>query len=76
MSKRPLHLSSPKEVRAALTKIVNELRTNSLTPAQGNAMICGCNAILQSIRMDEQERRMAEIEKHIQHLEGGYCGKT
>lgn len=62
MSKRPLHLSSPKEVRAALTKVVNEIRENKLSPQQGNAIITGCNTILQSIRIDEQDRKIAELE--------------
>ena len=71
MSKRPLHLSSPKEVRAALTKVVNEIRENKLSPQQGNAIITGCNTILQSIRVDELERKIATLEALLDDKEDG-----
>ena len=69
MKKRPLHLSTPKEVRAALTKTVNEIRTGALTPQQGNAIITGCNVVLQSIRIDEQERKIVELESLLEEKE-------
>ena len=71
MSKRPLHLSSPKEVRAALTKVVNEIRENKLPPQKGNAIITGCNTILQSIRVDELERKIATLEALLDDKEDG-----
>ena len=60
--KRPLKLSTPREVRQALTKTVNEVRSGQLTPQQGNAIITGCNVVLSSIRADEQEKKIAELE--------------
>ena len=68
MAKRPLHLSTPKEVRAAVAKVVNEIRTGALTPQQGNAIITGCNVILSSIRTDEQEKRLEELEQALEEL--------
>ena len=62
MPKRPLKLSTPKEVRQALTKTVNEVRSGQLTPQQGNAIVAACNAVLASIRVDEQEKKIAELE--------------
>lgn len=69
MSKRPLHLSSPKEVRAALTKVVNEIRENKISPQQGNAIITGCNTILQSIRLDEQQAKIEALEALLEEKE-------
>ena len=63
LGKRALRLHTPTEIRAALTKIANECRTNQLTPQQTNALVCVCNAILGSLRTDELERRLAELEK-------------
>lgn len=57
-----MKLSTPKEVRAAVTKTVNEVRSGDLTPQQGNAIITGCNVALSSIRIDEQERKISELE--------------
>lgn len=67
--KRPLHFSTPREVRQSLTKIANETRSGELSPQVANALVCCCNAILGSIRADEQERRIAELEKMLSELE-------
>ena len=69
MPKRPLRLSTPKEVRHALTKTVNEIRNGELTPQQGNAIIAGCNVILSSIRIDDQEKKIAELESLLNDKE-------
>lgn len=69
MAKRPLHLSTPAEARKALTTIVNEVRSGSLTPAQANAMVCAINALLGSIRLDEQQRKIEELEAILEEHE-------
>ena len=69
MPRRPLKLSTPKEVRQAITKTVNEIRSGQLTPQQGNAIITGCNAVLSSIRVDEQEKKIAELENLLKDAE-------
>ena len=57
--KRPLKLSTPREVRASLAKVV-------LSPQIGNCVIVGCNAILAAIRTDEQERQLMELEQKVE----------
>ena len=69
MAKRPLHLSTPLEVRAAVTKVINEIRSGVLTPQQGNAIITGCNTVLSSIRIDEQEKRLDELQTLLEEQE-------
>lgn len=69
MAKRPLHLSTPREIRAALAKIANETRSGEMTPQMANALVCVCNAILGCIRTDEQERKIVELEKTLAELE-------
>lgn len=61
--KRALRASTPAAVRASLTKIANEVRNGDLLPAQANAIIYCLNVVLQSLRLDEQERKIAELEK-------------
>lgn len=69
MAKRPLHLSTPAEVRQALTKIINETRNGDLSPSVANALICGCNAVLNSLRLDVQERKLEELEAILEEHE-------
>lgn len=69
MAKRPLRLSTPSEARKALTTIVNEVRSGSLTPAQANAMVCAINALLGSIRLDEQGKKLEQLETILQEHE-------
>ena len=67
--KRPLRLSTPSEVRQAITKVANEVRSGDLTPQQGNAIVTACNVVLSSIRLDEQERKIAELETMLNNAE-------
>lgn len=69
MAKRPLKLSTPSEVRQALAKLTNEIRSGDITPNVGNACIVGCNAILSSIRLDEQEKKLLELETLLENKE-------
>ena len=64
--KRPLKLSTPREVRASLAKVVNEVRAGELSPQIGNCVIVGYNAILAAIRADEQERQLMELEQKVE----------
>lgn len=67
--KRPLRFSTPREVRESLTKVANEVRTGQLAPQLANSIAYIANVILGSIRVDEQERRIVEMEQVIERLE-------
>ena len=41
-----------------------------ITPQQATALIYAGNAVLSSIRADEQERRLTELERKLDELEG------
>ena len=66
MAKRALRANSPAAVRASLVKVANEVRTGELTPQQANAITASMNAILASIRIDEQEAKMTQLELILQ----------
>ena len=69
-TKRHLKMTTPGEVRRAMTKVSNMVLNQEITPQQANAVIYAGNAVLSSIRADEQERRLAELEKKLDELEG------
>lgn len=62
-ARKSLKLSTAREIRQSLSKIANLVLNGELDPKQANALIVCCNAILSSIRIDEQEKKLAELEK-------------
>ena len=69
-AKKHLKMTNPGEVRRAITRVSNMVLNSEITPQQANAVIYAGNAVLGSIRADEQERRLAELEKKLDELEG------
>ncbi len=59
-------MDSPHNIRLSITKVANEVRDGRLSPSQGNSIISAANAILSSIRTDEQERKIQELEKILE----------
>lgn len=68
-AKKHLKMTNPGEVRRAMTRVSNMVLNSEITPQQANAVIYAGNAVLGSIRADEQERRLAELEKKLDELE-------
>lgn len=50
-------------------KVTNEIRNGELSPQQGNAIVSACNTVLQSIRVDEQEKKLAQLEALLEEKE-------
>jgi hypothetical protein len=71
MSKLRFRLSTPAEVRKSLARIVNMLANGDIEPKTANAIVIACNAILSSIRTDEQQRQIEEMERRLDELEDG-----
>ena len=63
-----LKLTTATEVRRALTRVSNMVLNGELDPKRPNAIILACNAILSSIRTDEQGKKMAELEELLAEL--------
>ena len=63
-----LKLTTATEVRRALTRVSNMVLNGELDPKRANAIILACNAILSSIRTDEQGKKMAEFEELLAEL--------
>ena len=64
-----MRMKSPTDIRRTLTRVSNWVLEGRITPQQGNC-ITGCaNAILNSIRVDEQDKRIAELEAVLERIE-------
>ena len=53
-AKKHLKMTNPGEVRRAMTRVSNMVLNGEITPQQANALIYAGNAVLSSIRADEQ----------------------
>lgn len=53
-----------------MTRVSNMVLNGEITPQQANALIYAGNAVLSSIRADEQERHLNELEAKLNELEG------
>lgn len=60
-----LKLSTPNDVRKALAKITNMVANGEMDTKTANAIIYSCNSILNSIRTDELEKQIQELEECV-----------
>lgn len=60
-----LRLRTPNDIRKTLAKITNMIANNEIDTKKANTIIYSCNSILNSIRVDEQEKRIVELEEFI-----------
>lgn len=64
-----IKLSTPAEVRRTLSKIANMLLNNQIDPQRATAITNCCNSVLNCIRIDEQQKKLAELEKLLDEVE-------
>lgn len=65
MTKIRLRLNSPTEVRRALSKVMNMAVNGEIDIKTANCIITGCNVVLSSIRTDDQQKKIDELERII-----------
>ena len=63
--KKNLKLDTPEDVRKSLSKLANMILNDEIDTKKANAIVYISNGILQSIRVDEQEKRIEELEAYI-----------
>jgi len=68
MAKRRMKLSTPSEIRTALSKVANSVINGEIDNKTASTFTYVTNGILQSIRTDEQERRLQELEQYVEHI--------
>lgn len=63
MSKIRLKTRTATEVRRTLTRVMNMVANGEMDHKTSNTIILGCNAVLSSIRTDDQQRKIDELER-------------
>lgn len=58
-----LRLNTPSDIRKTLAKITNMIANDEIDIKKANTIIYSCNAILNSIRIDELEKQIQELEE-------------
>jgi len=64
--RRNIKLSTPQDVRKALSRIANMVLNNEIESKQANAIMYACNIILSAIRTDDQQKKIDELERLIE----------
>lgn len=63
MSRRKsLKLSTPQEIRRAISRIANMVLNDEIDPTTAKALIYACNSALSAVRTDEYRRKVEELE--------------
>ena len=68
MAKRRLKFDTPRDVRQSATRVANMLLNGEIGAKAGQAIISACKVCLDSIRTDEQEKKLDELEKIVEQL--------
>lgn len=63
MAKRNLKLDTPDNIRKALAKVANMTYKGEIDVKTANSFTTTCNVILSGIRIDEQDKKLAELEQ-------------
>ena len=61
--------SSAKEVRKTLSTLVNLVAKDKIDQKKANSIVYITNAILTSIRVDEQEKQIQELKEMIEEIQ-------
>lgn len=63
MAKIRLKTGTATEVRRTLSRVMNMAVNGEMDNKTANTIILGCNAVLSSIRTDEQQRKIDDLER-------------
>lgn len=63
MAKIKLRTRTPTEVRRTLNRVMNMVINKEMDAKTANVIIFGCNAVLSAIRIDEQQKKIDELER-------------
>jgi hypothetical protein len=60
--RKSLKLSTPIDVRRAISRIANMTLNNEIDSKTANTLIYACNSALSAVRTDEYRRKVEELE--------------
>lgn len=68
MAKKRLKMSTPAEVKRALSRVANMVLNGDLEAKDANAIMYAANVILGAIRTDEQQKKLDELEQLVEGI--------
>lgn len=68
MARITLKTKTATEVRRTLSRVMNMVVNGEMDHKTANTIILGCNAVLSSIRTDDQQRKIDELEKIVNEI--------
>ena len=63
-----LKTRTPSEIRKTLTRVMNMVVNGQMDNKTANTIILGCNVILSSIRTDDQQKKIDELENLLDEI--------
>ena len=66
--RKTLKLSSPEDVRRAISRIANMTLNGEIDSKTANTLLYACNAALSAIRTDEYKRKVEELEEILNQI--------
>ena len=69
MSKYKFKTSTPREVRQTLSKLVNMVANDEIPESKAKTITYMSSYILQSIKLDEQEKEIEELKSIIEQIQ-------
>ena len=69
MSKYKFKTSTPKEVRKMLSTLVNMVANDEIPESKAKTITYMSSYILQSIKLDEQEKQIQELKEIVQNIQ-------
>lgn len=67
--RKTLKLSTPEEIRRAISRIANMVLNNEIDPKSANTLLYACNSALSSVRTDEYRKKVEELEEILMDRE-------
>lgn len=68
MARKRLKMSTAKEVRTAISRVANMVLNGELEAKNANAILYAANITLGAIRVDEQQKKLDELERLVEGL--------
>lgn len=66
--KRRFKMGTTQDIKRTLNRVSNMVLNGEIAAKDANAIIYACNAALASIRIDEQEKRLDELEQIVEKM--------
>lgn len=71
MAKMRLKLATPQDVCRTLSRVANMTINGEIDPKAANTIMLACNAVLSSLRTDEQQKKIDKLEKLLEDVTRG-----